>query len=128
MKRILLSVLLFLGLSVSLHAEDMRAKVQVVKANVESKANDYVYDEAYGYAVPAGSVCQKYVDIIKTQDAQIKALKQELASLQGGEEQDLQNQLKTKYDKEMKEIDEKRMKRAKKETTNSIIVSDEPVH
>lgn len=115
MKKILLSVLLFLGLNVGAVAE------------VESRANDYVYDDTYGYAVPAGSVCQKYVDIIKTQDAQIKALKQELSSLQVEEQQNLQNQLKTKYDKKMKEIDEKRSNKGKQETTSSIVISDRPV-
>lgn len=114
MKKVLLSILVFAGMNVGVYAE------------VESRANDYVYDDAYGYAVPAGAVCQKYVDIIKTKDEQIKALKQEIASLQGGEQQDLQKQLKAKYDKEMKEINEKRLKRDKKETTNSIIISDKP--
>lgn len=115
MKKILLSILIFAGMNVGVYAE------------VESRANDYVYDDAYGYAVPAGSVCQKYVDIIKEKEIQIKALKQEIASLQGGEQQDLQQQLKTKYDKEMKAIDEKRLKRDTKKTTSSIVISDKPV-
>ena len=117
MKKILLFILLFMGLNVSLHAEVAELK----------KQNNYVFDEVQGYAIPADSYCSKYVDIIKTKDEQIKALKQELASLQGGEQQDLQKQLKAKYDKEMKEIDEKRSSRAKKDTTSSIIISDKPV-
>ena len=125
MNKILLSVILLLGLNVHVHAEELRAKAQAVKMKAERR-NDYVFDEAQGYAVPAGSYCSKYVDIIKEKDAQIKALKQEIASLQGGEQQDLQKQLKTKYDQEMKEIDEKRSIRAKKDTTSSIIISDKP--
>ena len=125
MNKILLSVILLLGLNVHVHAEELRAKAQAVKMKAERR-NDYVFDEAQGYAVPAGSYCSKYVDIIKEKDAQIKALKQEIASLQGGEQQDLQKQLKAKYDKEMKEIEEKRSIRAKKDTTSSIIISDKP--
>jgi TolA-binding protein len=117
MKKILLFILLFMGLTVHVHAEVAELK----------KQNNYVFDEEQGYAIPSDSYCRKYVDIIKEKEKQIKALKQELASLQGGEQQDLQKQLKTKYDKEMKEIDEKRSKRVKKDTTSSIIISDKPV-
>ena len=116
MSKILLSVILLLGLNVNVHAELAELK----------KQNNYVFDEAQGYAVPANSYCGKYIDIIKEKEMQIKALKQELASLQGGEQQDLQKQLKTKYDKEMKAIDKKRSNRDKKETKNSIIISDKP--
>lgn len=112
MNKILLSVIWLLGLNVNVHAEER---------------HDYVFDETQGYAVPAGSYCSKYVDIIKEKDEQIKALKQEIASLRGGEQEDLQKQLKAKYDKEMKEIEEKRSNKAKKETTSSIIISDKPV-
>ena len=125
MNKVLLSVLVLLGLNVNVHAEELRAKAQAVKTKVERR-NDYVFDEAQGYAVPSGSYCSKYIDIIKEKDEQIKALKQEIASLQGGEQQDLQKQLKAKYDKEMKEIEEKRINRAKKDTTSSIIISDKP--
>ena len=117
MKQILLSILVFAGITVSLNAELAELK----------KQNNYVFDEEQGYAVPSGSYCSKYVDIIKEKEVQIKALKQELASLQGGEQQDLQKQLKAKYDKEMKEIEEKRSSRAKKDTASSIIISDKPV-
>ncbi len=126
MNKILLLVLVLLGLNVSVHAEELRAKAQAVKMKAERR-NDYVFDEEQGYAVPSDSYCRKYVDIIKEKDNQIKALKQEIASLQGGEQQDLQKQLKAKYDKEMKEIEEKRSNRSKKDTTSSIIISDKPV-
>lgn len=116
MKKILLSILVFSGITVSLNAE-------LAELN---KQNNYVFDEAQGYAVPADSYCRKYIDIIKEKEKQIKALKQEIASLQGGAQQDLQKQLKTKYDKEMKKIDEKRSIRAKKDTKNSIVISDKP--
>ena len=125
MNKILLSVILLLGLNVNVYAEGLRAKAQAVKMKAE-KRNDYVFDETQGYAVPADSYCSKYIDIIKAKDEQIKALKQEVASFQGGEQQDLQKQLKAKYDKEMKEIEEKRSIRAKKDTTSSIIISDKP--
>lgn len=126
MNKILLSVILLLGLNVNVHAEELRDKAQAVKMKAERR-NDYVFDETQGYAVPSGSYCSKYVDIIKEKDEQIKALKQEIASLQGGEQQDLQKQLKAKYDKEMKEIEEKRSNRAKKDTTSRVIISDKPV-
>ncbi|PHS35549.1 MAG: hypothetical protein COB07_13035 [Sulfurovum sp.] len=116
MNKILLSVILLLGLSVNVYAELAEPK----------KQNNYVFDETQGYAVPEDSYCGKYVDIIKEKDKQIKTLKQEITSLQRGEQEDLQKQLKTKYDQEMKEIDAKRIKRDKKETSNSIIVSDKP--
>lgn len=116
MKKILLSILLLVGMIVGLNAESAELK----------KQNNYVFDEEQGYAIPADAYCRRYVDIIKTKEEQIKALKQEIASSKGGEQQDLQKQLKAKYDKEMKEIDEKRSKRANKDTTNSIIISDKP--
>ena len=126
MNKIILSVILLLGLNVSVHAEELRAKVQAVKANVESRKNDYVYDDAYGYAVPAGTNCQKYIDVIKTKDAEIKALSKELASLREEQQLQLQKFLKKKHDKEMKKFDEKRNDTAAKET-NKIIISDKPV-
>ncbi len=125
MKKILLSILFFLGLNVSVHAEDVRAKVQAVKANVESRKNDYVYDSAYGYAVPAGAACQQYIDIIKEKDAEIKALSKELDSLRVEQQLQLQKYLKKKHDKEMEKFDEKRSSSSIKET-NSIIISDKP--
>ena len=125
MKKILLSVLLFLGLNVSVHAEDVRAKVQAVKENVESRPNDYVYDNAYGYAVPAGAACQQYIDIIKEKDAEIKSLSKELDSLRAEQQLQLQKYLKKKHDKEMEKFDEKRSSSSIKET-NSIIISDKP--
>ena len=126
MNKIILSVILLLGLNVSVHAEELRAKVQAVKENVESRKNDYVYDDAYGYAVPAGTNCQKYIDVIKTKDAEIKALSKELASLREEQQLQLQKYLKKKHDKEMKKFDEKRNDTAAKET-NKIIISDKPV-
>jgi len=125
MSKILLSVILLLGLNVNVHAEELRAKAQAVKMKAERR-NDYVFDETQGYAVPADSYCGKYIDIIKEKEVQIKALKQEITSLQGGEQQDLQKQLKNKYDKEMKEIDKKRSSKAKEDSKNSIIISDKP--
>jgi hypothetical protein len=125
MNKILLSVILLLGLQVNMHAEELRAKAQGLKTKVERR-NNYVFDETYGYAIPAGDYCRKYVDIIKEKDKQIKALKQEIASFQGEEQQRLQKHLKRKYDQEMKEIDEKRSSKVKKDTTNSIIISDKP--
>ena len=126
LKKILFSVLLFLGLNVSVHAEDMRAKVQAVKENVQSRPNDYVYDNAYGYAVPAGAACQQYIDIIKKKDAEIKSLSKELDSLRAEQQLQLQKYLKKKHDKEMKKFDEKRNDTAAKKT-NKIIISDKPV-
>lgn len=126
MKKILFAALLLLGSNVSVHAEELGAKAQAVKANVESRKNDYVYDDAYGYAVPAGTNCQKYIDIIKTKDAEIKALSGELASLKEEQQLQLQKYLKKKHDKEMKKFDEKRNDTAAKET-NKIIISDKPV-
>jgi len=123
MNKILLSVILLLGLNVN--AEELSDKAQTVKMKAE-RSHDYVFDETQGYAVPSGDYCGKYVDIIKEKDEQIKALKQEIASFKGGEQQDFQKQLKAKYDKEMKEIEEKRSNRAKKDTTSKIIMSDKP--
>lgn len=117
MKKVLVSILLVAGIVMSLNAELAEL----------TKQNNYVFDEGQGYAIPADSYCRRYVDIIKEKEMQIKALKQEITSLQGGEQQDLQKQLKAKYDKEMKEINEKRLGRDKKKTTNSIIISDKPV-
>jgi len=125
-KKILFSALLLLGLNVSVHAADLRAKAQAVKSHVESRKNDYVYDDAYGYAVPAGTNCQKYIDIIKTKDAEIKALSEELASLRGEQQLQLQKYLKKEHDKEMQKFDEKRNDTAAKKT-NKIIISDKPV-
>ena len=125
-KRIILPVLLVLGSNVSVHAEDVRAKAQAVKESVKSRSNDYVYNDAYGYAVPAGAGCQKYMDIIKNKDAKIKALSQELNTLKSQQQLQLQEHLKKKHDNEMKKFDEKRSDTAAKET-NKIIISDKPV-
>ena len=110
----------------SVHAEDVRAKAQAVKESVKSRSNDYVYNEAYGYAVPAGTDCQKYMDIIKEKDAKIKALSQELNALKSQQQLQLQEHLKKKHDNEMEKFDEKRSDTAAKET-NKIIISDKPV-
>ena len=125
MKKILFLALLLLGSNVTVHAEELRAKAQAVKENVESRKNDYVYDNAYGYAVPAGTNCQKYIDIIKEKDAEIKSLSKELDSLRAEQQLQLQKHLKKKHDKEMEKFDEKRSSSSIKET-NSIIISDKP--
>lgn len=125
MKKILLSVLLLLGLNVSVHAEDIRVKAQAVKAKEESRQNDYVYVAEYGYAVPQASYCKKYIDIIKAKDEQIKALSEEVALLRSEQQLQLQKYLKKTHDKEMQKFDKKRSDTAAKET-NSIIISDKP--
>jgi len=113
-KKILLSVLLLLGLNVSVYAEE-----------VKSKQNNYVYVDELGYAVPQDAYCKKYINIIKSKDAQIKALSEELASVRSEQQMQLQKHLKKTHDKEMQKFDKKRSDTAEKET-NSIIISDKP--
>ncbi len=117
MKKILLSILLLLGLNVSMYAEEAKAD--------KSGQKDYVYVDAYGYAVPQDSYCKKYIDIIKSKDKQIKSLSEELAAVRSEQQMQLQKHLKKTHDKEMQKFDKKRSDTAAKET-NSIIISDKP--
>lgn len=119
MKKILVLIMLMMGMNVILHAEVMTANAQV------DNRNDYVYDNTYGYAVPVGDYCKKYIDIIKAKDAQIKILSEEVASLRAEQQLQLQKYLKKKHDKEMQKFDQKRSSSSVKKT-NSIIISDKP--
>ena len=121
MKKILVLIMLTMGMNVSLHADVLTANTQV------DNRNNYVYDDAYGYAVPIESYCRKYIDIIKAKDERIKALSEEIASLRAEEQLQLQKYLKKTHDKEMQKFDKKRSDTAMKKKTNSIIISDKPV-
>lgn len=112
--------MLTMGMNVSLHADELTANTQV------DNRNNYVYDDAYGYAVPVESYCRKYIDIIKEKDERIKALSEEVASLRAEQQLQLQKYLKKKHDKEMEKFDKKRSDSAAQET-NKIIISDKPV-
>lgn len=113
MKKILLSVLLLLGLNVSLYAE------------VKNKKNDYIYVPECGYAVPQESYCKKYIDIIKSKDEKIKTLSKELAALKEEQQMQLRKHLNKNYNKEMQKFDKNRNDAAAK-GTSSIIISDKP--